>query len=88
MKKLFYSIIAVLSICSLFAFNNSENSSKIDESFCIEVECKKDPKCPNQCEWYRFKEVIYAATAAGARQIAVDKNPGCRVGSPNPGNCK
>lgn len=88
MKKLSF-VLALLISTSFVIVSAKSNSKEIKETpYCIEIECKKDPKCENSCEWYKFKEVIYANGGAHARQIAENKHPGCRIGAPIEGTCK
>ncbi len=88
MKKFPFVISAVILAGIVFVSAKSKSIEIKETPFCLEIECKKNPKCENSCEWYKFKEVIYANGGAHARKIAEDKHPGCRIGAAVEGTCK
>jgi hypothetical protein len=81
MKRLIYGV-ALIGIASIgFAFMQFE---KKDNPYCVEISCKT----PNQNNWTKFKEVIYADYSGRASNIAKAKYPDCRIGAIREGQCK
>ena len=91
MKKLHLAyclgIVFFISIVSFTFIEHDSENVNVDKTYCIQIECKKDPSCNNSCVWYKFKEEIVAPGGSAARQIAVNKHPGCRVGVAKEGRC-